>query len=172
MNKRLVSFLLPICAITSLTACVRQEDVATLQARVAHQEQQQRQIQRQLSGVQPVQADTWAEVQSMRQELAHMRGQIDDMNTRLNALGTTQDIATLRSQIEMHDAALHRINEQFDLELQLVVPEPTTPTYPLPPTTTMPTGMHSPASSTSGMHSTLPQAIIPQGRMKLKPRYR
>lgn len=123
MKKLFASgILLPVCAVTALTACVRQGDVDALQARVARQEQQQQQLNMQLSGVQPAQADTWSQVQSMRQELATMRGQIDDLNNKMDSFGKSGDMATMRDQVARHDAALRQIGSQFDIELKLGQP--------------------------------------------------
>lgn len=55
-----------------------------MQMRLNQQEQQIRLLNSQLSGVQPAQADTWAQVQSLRQEMSAVKGQIDDFN---NATG-------------------------------------------------------------------------------------
>lgn len=48
-----------------------------LQRQVDANEQAIRQINSQLSGVQPAQADTWSQVQALRQEVAALRGDMD-----------------------------------------------------------------------------------------------
>ncbi|AAS96406.1 tol-pal system protein YbgF [Nitratidesulfovibrio vulgaris] len=124
MKKHLATgIILPVCAVTALTACVRQGDFDALQSRVLRQEQQQQQLNMQLSGVQPAQADTWSQVQSMRQELATMRGQIDDMRYKLDSFGKSGDVAAMRDQLSKHDAALRQIASQFDVELKLDQPQ-------------------------------------------------
>ncbi len=91
MKTRILSRrFLPVCSLAALVAlsgCVRQEDVDALNSRVMRQDQQIQMLNSQLSGVQPAQADTWSQVQSTRQEIATLRGQIDDMQMRLNATG-------------------------------------------------------------------------------------
>ena len=63
-----------------LGGCAQQSDISALQNRVNQQEQTIRQLASQLSNVQPAQADTWAQVQSLRQEMATLKGQIDNLN--------------------------------------------------------------------------------------------
>ena len=51
-----------------LTGCANGQ-IDAMQMRLNQQEQQIRLLNSQLSGVQPAQADTWAQVQSLRQEM-------------------------------------------------------------------------------------------------------
>ena len=61
-----------------------------LQRQVDANEQAIRQINSQLSGVQPAQADTWSQVQALRQEVAALRGDMDTMLYTLQAVGGAQ----------------------------------------------------------------------------------
>ena len=61
-----------------LTGCANGQ-IDAMQMRLNQQEQQIRLLNSQLSGVQPAQADTWAQVQSLRQEMSAVKGQIDDI---------------------------------------------------------------------------------------------
>lgn len=56
-----------------LTGCVNSQ-MDAMQMRLNQQEQQIRLLSSQLSGVQPAQADTWAQVQSLRQEMSAVKG--------------------------------------------------------------------------------------------------
>ena len=56
-----------------LTGCVNGQ-IDAMQMRLNQQEQQIRLLNSQLSGVQPAQADTWAQVQSLRQEMSAVKG--------------------------------------------------------------------------------------------------
>ncbi len=100
-----------------LSACVPQQDeIGQLQARIAQQEQQLRQMNMQISGVQPAQADTWAQVQQLRQEMATMRGQLDDFNNASAAVG---GLSGLVGKLERHQQALQAVETQFALDLDL-----------------------------------------------------
>ena len=57
-----------------LTGCANGQ-IDAMQMRLNQQEQQIRLLNSQLSGVQPAQADTWAQVQSLRQEMSAVKGQ-------------------------------------------------------------------------------------------------
>lgn len=122
--------LLPVCtlaALLTLLGCVRQEDVDALNARALRQDQQIQLLTSQLSGVQPAQADTWSQVQSTRQEMATLRGQIDDMQMRLNATSDqSRDLPQLRDQLNRHDIALRQMASQLaiDIDSILAVPAP------------------------------------------------
>ena len=74
-----------------LTGCANGQ-IDAMQMRLNQQEQQIRLLNSQLSGVQPAQADTWAQVQSLRQEMSAVKGQIDDFNNATEA--ALQAIAT------------------------------------------------------------------------------
>lgn len=104
---------------TLLGGCVSQSQVDAMQARINQQEQEIQQLTAQLSGVQPAQADTWAQVQSLRGEMGSVRGQIDDFNTATAPVG---GLAGLAQRVARHEQALHAIQTQFALDLQLEQP--------------------------------------------------
>lgn len=118
--------LIPVLAGSlTLIGCVSQNQLDTLQMRVTQQEQQIQALNSQLSGVQPAQADTWAQVQSLRQEMGAVRGQIDDFN---NATAPVGGLTGLAQRIARHEAALRAIGMQFDMNLNLDAPvEPVVP---------------------------------------------
>lgn len=88
--KKFSLILLPaVLGSLTLTGCVNNQ-MNAMQARLDQQEQQIRILNSQLSGVQPAQADTWAQVQSLRQEMSSVRGQIDDFNNATAPLGDCQ----------------------------------------------------------------------------------
>ncbi|BFR48652.1 tol-pal system protein YbgF [Nitratidesulfovibrio sp. HK-II] len=129
MKTRIVSRrFLPVCSLAALVAlsgCVRQEDVDALNARVMRQDQQIQTLNSQLSGVQPAQADTWSQVQSTRQEIATLRGQIDDMQMRLNATGDqSRDLPQMRDQLNRHDIALRQMASQLAIDIDSVLAAP------------------------------------------------
>lgn len=70
----------------ALAGCAGNQ-ISAMQARLDQQEQQIRMLSSQLSGVQPAQADTWAQVQSLHQEMSSVRGQIDDFNNATASVG-------------------------------------------------------------------------------------
>ena len=125
MNVRIVILPLLLCA---LSGCAQQNEVATLQNRVNQQDQTIRQLNSQLSGVQPAQADTWAQVQALRQEMATLRGQIDNLNNATSSIG---GVSGLADRVSRHDAALRMLETQLALNLNLGSAAPGTPgAYP------------------------------------------
>ena len=88
--------------------CVGNKDYENLQMRVQQQDQQLRQLQ-------PAQADSWAQVQALRQEVNQLRGQIDDLQ---NAGGAR----ALVERVQRHDAALRQVESSLALNLNLDAP--------------------------------------------------
>lgn len=103
-----VALLLPACAVVMGAGCVRQNDYDVLQQRVQMQDQQLRQIQ-------PAQADVWAQVQAMRQELNAFKGQMDDLQSAGGA-------RALVDRVNRHDAALRQVESSLALNLNLDAP--------------------------------------------------
>ncbi len=122
--------------------CAKQQDYDSLQAKVTTQDQQLRQLQ-------PGMADTWAQLQSMRQELATIKGQLDD----LNAMGGAKNLV---DTVNRHDAALRQIERSLAVDLNLDAPLPT-------PVAGMPVG-------TIGADGTFSESADPNsGTMTLSP---
>ncbi|MDE5831856.1 MAG: tol-pal system protein YbgF [Desulfovibrio sp.] len=89
----------------------------TLEERVERQDIQLRQMQ-------PQQADTWNQIQAMRQEIESLKGQLDDLN---NAGGAR----ALADRVRQHDAALRQVDDNMALNLNLG--SPMAERAPLPP---------------------------------------
>lgn len=71
----------------------------------------------QLRQMQPQQADTWNEVQAMRQEINQLKGQLAELN---NAGGAR----ALADRVRQHDAALRQVDDSMALNLPLGSPIP------------------------------------------------
>lgn len=93
-----------------LTGCVNQNDYESLQRRVQEQDAQLRQMQ-------PAQADSWAQMQAIQQELNQMKGQFDD----LQSVGGARAIV---DKLNRHDAALRQVETSLAVNLNL---DPATP---------------------------------------------
>ncbi|WP_165078502.1 MULTISPECIES: tol-pal system protein YbgF [unclassified Desulfovibrio] len=78
-------------------------------------EQRVQQHDAQLRQLQPNQADTWNQMQAMRQELNTLKGQMDDLN---NAGGAR----ALVDRVRRHDAALRQVNTTMAMNLDLGEP--------------------------------------------------
>lgn len=83
---------------------------SSLEQRVEQQDIQLRQMQAQ-------QADTWNELQEMKQERDNLKGQLD----ALNKAGGAQAIA---QRVRQHDAALRKVDNSMALDLPLGSPLP------------------------------------------------
>ncbi len=97
-------------------------------------EQRVQQHDAQLRQLQPNQADTWNQMQAMRQELNALKGQMDDLN---NAGGAR----ALVDRVRRHDAALRQVNTNMALNLDL----------------------GEPMGATASAAPSLPQPIMPAG---------
>ncbi len=117
MYKNFKTAGLLILASTVLSGCVAaNQDVQRLQNQVSTQQQTIQQLNSQLSGVQPAQADTWMQIQTLRQEMSSMRGILDNIEIALQPLGGTQALA---EKLAQQDRALRLAEAQLGLDLQL-----------------------------------------------------
>ena len=91
-----------------LVACAPKSDVDALQSRMRHQDQQLQQMQ-------PAQADTWAQLQAINQELASLRGQMD-------ALQSAGGARALVEKVNKHEAALRQVESALALNFNLDAP--------------------------------------------------
>ena len=109
MQKTLMqNMLLVASSVALLGACAPKSDVDALQSRVSFQDQQ-------LQKMQPAQADTWAQMQAIRQELAALRGQMDDLQSAGGA-------RVLAEKVNKHDAALRQVESSLALNFNLDSP--------------------------------------------------
>ena len=95
-----------------LTACVSTSDHKALQAQVS-------QMNRQMSTSQTSQADSWSQLIELSQEVAELKGQIDTLNMALQKVGGAEKLA--ETQV-VHGRALHLLESQMALDLQLGAP--------------------------------------------------
>ena len=95
-----------------LTACVSSSDHKALQAQVS-------QMNRQMNTSQTSQADSWSQLIELRQEVAELRGQIDTLNNALKKVGGAEKLAETQM---VHGRALHLLESQMALDLQLGAP--------------------------------------------------
>lgn len=95
---------IPACLVCAACAPFGSQD-STLEQRVEQQDIQLRQMQ-------PQQADAWNQIQAMRQEIAQLKGQLDDLN---NAGGAR----ALADRVRQHDAALRQVDTNMALNLDL-----------------------------------------------------
>lgn len=148
-TKRMLQlFLCVSSSLALLSGCTSSSQLNAMQQQLSRQEQQIQQFSAQLSGVQPAQADTWAQVQQLRQEMGAVKGQIDDFN---NASATIGGLPGVISRMERQQQAMRTIETQFGLDLKL--DEPVAPTIPgmipglVPGTAATPSGMPQPNPS-------------------------
>lgn len=89
-------------------ACAPFSSDSSLEQRVQQQDMQLRQMQ-------PQQADTWNQVQEMRQEIERLRGQLDDLQ---NAGGARAIV----DKVNQHEQALRQVDDNMALNLNLGEP--------------------------------------------------
>ena len=133
-----------------LSGCASQSDINALQSRIRMQEQQIAM----LSNMQPAQADTWAQVQQLRQEMATVKGEIDNFN---NAAAASGGLPGLVDRVNRHHQALQSIGTQFAMDLQL---DPIA--NPMMPTSGIPATPGTPALATSVQPAVQPTQPVQQ----------
>lgn len=108
-GRRFAAFCLGLGALT-ICGCAAGSGGQNLEQRVQQHDAQLRQMQ-------PTQADTWNQMQAMRQELNTLKGQMDDLNN----VGGARALA---DRVRRHDAALRQVNNSMALNLDLGEPMP------------------------------------------------
>ena len=112
-RQRLFSLCLLCCAALLLNACATGGfSPASSGGGNLSVEQQLQQHDMMLKQLQPAQADMWNQVQTMRQELNTLKGQVDDLK---NVGGAR----ALVDRVNRHDAALRQIETSMALSLNL-----------------------------------------------------
>ncbi len=117
MKKTLIPLFLGSMVLTGCAAAG--SDYNTLQNQVQQQQQTIAQLNQQLSGVQPAQADTWSQVQTMRQELAALKGEVDSLTRSFNQVGGAYGMA---DTLARHSRAMRLMEAQLAMNLQLDEP--------------------------------------------------
>ena len=113
-------------------------------------EQRVQQQDTQLRQMQPAQAEMWAQVQAMRQEVDSLKGQIYDLQHVGGARGMVD-------RLNKHDAALRQIETSMALKFDLGEPLPTPPAGGAAPAST-PTTPASPAPAAGAWGQAAPAA--------------
>lgn len=113
MKKLHISALL---AISMLSACTAASNNGNLEYAVTENTRAIRQLQAQVANVQPAQADSWSQIQALRQEMAVLRGALDNLQNSTAHLG---GIPQLGNILARHDRALRLIETQLAMDLQL-----------------------------------------------------
>ncbi len=113
MKKLHISALL---AISMLSACTAASSNGNLEYAVTENTRAIRQLQAQVANVQPAQADSWSQIQALRQEMAVLRGALDNLQNSTAHLG---GIPQLGNILARHDRALRLIETQLAMDLQL-----------------------------------------------------
>ncbi len=128
-NSTKISFLIVFLISGLFQGCATQGDVEALQAQTRRDRQalqhQYRELENNLatkiettsSPVQERQADLWAEVAAIKQNIASISGELDDINYRLNALSQKDENAT----VTLPELAVDVQKIKFALEHQLAV---------------------------------------------------
>lgn len=120
----------------TLPACVSTSDFDRLRSQVYYQEQERKKneeriamLESEISRSKPAQANSWAEVDSMRAQVAALHGKVDDLQ-RSNAATSSSgaNLETLSAQV----ADLQRKNQVMASQLGVTFEESGTPSQPAP----------------------------------------
>ncbi len=105
-----------LSAFLLLGACTAAGSGSNLQYTVNENTRAIRQLQAQIANVQPAQADSWSQLQALRQEVSALKGSLDNLQNSTAHLGGTQELGNI---IARHDRALRLIETQLAMDLQL-----------------------------------------------------
>lgn len=106
-----------------LASCINQGQIDTLNARVTQNEQRMHQLSSQVGNVEqvlPGQAEMWAQMQAMRQELNLVRGQMDEMT----AGGGAGYMAQMAAHVGRLDAAVRMMAAQMGIQVDALLDAP------------------------------------------------
>ena len=95
-----------LCLPLMLGACASNSDLNRLQ----------RQVNQVTSTTQTNQANSWSEIDSLRQEVAMLRGQMDDLKRGLDKAGGSQNLA---DSVARHERALRLVESRMAMDLQM-----------------------------------------------------
>jgi tol-pal system protein YbgF len=170
MNTRL--YFWPGLLLLATSACVGTADYSRLRSEL-YAEQQARQkletrVQHMEANVAPAQANTWAEVESLRRQVATLSGQMDSLQ-RQGSMAPGLSPAELDARIAQLEKQVQTLASQMGIELtgtRIGAPTQATPQgstaqerrpAPLPPTQTPPSSTSAPATSAEGAGAALYQ---------------
>ena len=113
---------LTVCllAFPLLVSCVKQGDIDSLNARMNQNEQRMQHLSSQVGNVEqvlPGQAEMWAQMQSMRQELNMVRGQLDEMTSGGGGAARGQ-AASLSARVTRLENAVRQMAAQLGVQVE------------------------------------------------------
>ncbi len=106
-SPKLLCFLLA-CGCTLISGCAKQSDYDALQRKMSQQDAELRRLQ-------PAQADNYASMQTMQQEISSLRGQLEE----LQRAGGGQALSSLTNKVNRHETALRLVGQALAIELPL-----------------------------------------------------
>ena len=120
MKTRFILCLAGLLVLPALVSCVKQSDVDSLSMRVRQNEQQMHNLSSKVGNVEqvlPGQADMWAQMQAMRQELNLMRGQLDEMQAKGSA-DAASEMTRLRDTTGRLEVALRQMASELGMQIE------------------------------------------------------
>lgn len=151
---------LAVAALPALVSCTKQGDIDTLYTRMNQNERQLATLSSQVGNVEqvlPGQAEMWAQMQAMRQELNTLRGQMDEMNARMGGQEGQADLAKLRANTERLEIALRQMASELGMKVEAL--ESSSDPYSSMQPNSRPGGT---PSTSSTMNTTQPATTTPQ----------
>ncbi len=117
MKKSSLTLILSIALLAG--ACTTTRGGGNLQYAVNENTNAIRQLQAQVSNMQPAQADSWSQLQALHREMSALKGALDNLQNSTAHLGGTAELGNI---IARHDRALRLIETQLAMDLQLNSP--------------------------------------------------
>ena len=101
--KKAVSLLVGLMAAAVLFSCVPSNELKDLQLKVAQQDEKIKSLSGHMAETQPAQAEMWTGVQTMRSDVAAMKGTVDNLQSQMNAFSSyppnmlVEDVARMKT---------------------------------------------------------------------------
>ncbi len=111
------SLLACLLAAPLLTSCMGSSAIDSLNVRMTQNEQRMQQLSSQVGSVEqvlPGQAEMWAQMQAMRNELNQVRGQLDEMT----AGGGTGQMAQLSARVNRLEAGVRQMASELGMQVE------------------------------------------------------
>ncbi|MCL1915960.1 MAG: tol-pal system protein YbgF [Desulfovibrionaceae bacterium] len=161
ITQKLPALALVLTGILLLSACadLSHRDLTTVSGRLDNQAEQIQRLNNQMGldsdGIVPGQAEIWAQLQSLRQDINLLRGDVDNLASQ-GAAGP--EVHKLREQVGKLEATVGRMSSELGMDLPMLDVRDLSPAEPAP------SGQSSPAAIPASPQSTdLSKALYDSG---------
>ena len=133
LKQPALALILPGILLLSACADLSRRDLTTVSGRLDNQAEQIQRLNNQMGldpdGIVPGQAEIWAQLQSLRQDINLLRGDVDNLANQ-GADGT--EVHSLREQVDKLEAAVGQMSSELGMDLPMLDVRALSPAKPAP----------------------------------------